>query len=51
LADQIKMGKFSGSVAHMWKVMKGCGIFGSREEKRPFAKFNAWRWNTIKMDL
>ena len=40
-----------GQVAHMWEVRKGRGIFGSREEKRPFAKFNAWRWNTIKMDL
>jgi len=27
----------------MWEVRKGCGIFGIREEKRPFAKFNAWR--------
>jgi len=27
---------------HMWEVRKGCGTFGSREEKRPFAKFNAW---------
>lgn len=35
----------------MWRFRKGCGILGSREEKRPFAKFSAWRWNTIKMDL